>query len=189
MAEQEQEKDQHLDEMLDSLLASYSTAEPRPGMETRILANVSARQKSRRLGFTWLWAGAGAAAAVVIVIVTLLNRSTALPKPPVLAGPVPAPKINSTPAASSLPPRVSSKTPVPRPPEQKAALDVRQAVFPTPVPVSDQERLMLQYLRATPRDEVIAQSHTDPPPEITDDDRSFKSPSRPGNQQFSTTTR
>ncbi|SRR5258708_6681590 len=185
----EQNNDQHLDEMLDSLLASYSNAEPRQGMETRILASVSAQQRSRRLLFTWLWAGAGVAAAIVIAMAILLNRSTALPKPPVLAGPSPAPKINSTPAVSSVPPRVSSKTPVPRAPEQKAEADVRQAVFPTPVPVSDQERLMLQYLRATPRDEVIAQSHTDPPPEIIDDDRSFKSPSKPGNQQFSTTTR
>ena len=33
-------KNKQMDEMLDSLLANYSSAEPRPGLETRILANL-----------------------------------------------------------------------------------------------------------------------------------------------------
>ena len=183
----EQNKDQHLDEMLDSLLASYSTAEPRPGMETRILASVRERQKFRRLGFTWLWASAGTAAAVLIVIALLFNHSTTLPKPPVTAGTISAPHIDSTTAPSNVTMHAPRKTPAPPVQERAVEADVRQEVFPTPVPMSDQERLLLQYLRATPREEVIAQSHIDPPPEITDDDQSFKPVSKPGIQQFSTT--
>jgi hypothetical protein len=183
----EKNKDQHLDEMLDSLLASYSTAEPRPGMETRILASVRERQKFRRLGFTWLWASAGTAAAVLIVIALLFNHSATLPKPPVTAGTISAPHIDSTTAPSNVTMHAPRKTPAPPVQERAVEADVRQEVFPTPVPMSDQERLLLQYLRATPRAEVIAQSHMDPPPEITDDDQSFKPVSKPGTQQFSTT--
>ncbi len=40
MADQEKDKQMQIDEVLDSLLANYSSAEPRPGLETRILANL-----------------------------------------------------------------------------------------------------------------------------------------------------
>ena len=40
MADQEKNKRMQIDDMLNSLLANYSSAEPRPGLETRILANL-----------------------------------------------------------------------------------------------------------------------------------------------------
>jgi hypothetical protein len=40
MADQEKDKQMQIDDTLDSLLANYSSAEPRPGLETRILANM-----------------------------------------------------------------------------------------------------------------------------------------------------
>jgi len=182
-----QEKDQHLDEMLDSLLASYSNAEPRPGMETRILANLSARQKSRKLGFAWLWVSAGAAAVVVIMMAILFNHSTVLPKSPVIAGPVPAPKIKSTPAVSSVPLGASIKARVPTVQERVIETDVRQEVFPSPSPLSEQEKLLLLYLRATPRDAAVALSRSDEPPENWDNDRSSSPLSKPGTPQLSST--
>ena len=48
MADQEKDKQMQIDEMLDSLLANYSSAEPRPGLETRILANLREQQKRKR---------------------------------------------------------------------------------------------------------------------------------------------
>jgi len=44
-------------------------------------------------------------------------------------------------------------------PQQNATLAVSQrpASFPTPFPLSEQERLMLAYLNNTPHEEVIAQ--------------------------------
>src|SRR5258708_12720478 len=41
--------------------------------------------------------------------------------------------------------------------------EVKQEVFPSPTPLTEQEKLLLQYLRATPREEVVAQSHPDNP--------------------------
>ena len=43
-----QEKDHKLDAMLDNLLSTYSSVEPRPGLETRILANL--REESATAG-------------------------------------------------------------------------------------------------------------------------------------------
>jgi hypothetical protein len=39
---------------------------------------------------------------------------------------------------------------------------VRQEVFPAPSPLSEQEQLALQYLRSTPRSELVAMSQSEP---------------------------
>ncbi|HEY2171295.1 MAG TPA: hypothetical protein VGJ30_16840, partial [Candidatus Angelobacter sp.] len=65
MADQEKDKQMQIDDTLDSLLANYSSAEPRPGLETRILANLREEEKKASEGwwnFKWLWAGVIAAA-------------------------------------------------------------------------------------------------------------------------------
>src|SRR5258708_20441878 len=77
----EPEKDQHLDKMLDSLLADYSSAEPRPGFETRILAWVQQRQR-RKLTLGWIFAGGLTTAGAVLAIT--LNQRTTLPEPPAI---------------------------------------------------------------------------------------------------------
>ena len=43
------------------------------------------------------------------------------------------------------------------------APDIRQEVFPSPAPLSEQERLLLGYLAGTPQEEVIAQSRQERP--------------------------
>jgi hypothetical protein len=46
--------------------------------------------------------------------------------------------------------------------------DTRPDVFPTPAPLSEQERLMLLYLAHTAKHEIVAQSHPDEPVEIAE---------------------
>ena len=69
MVDQEKDKQMQIDEMLDSMLANYSAAEPRPGLETRILANLRETQEKQTAqgwwNFKWLWAGMVAAAIIV----------------------------------------------------------------------------------------------------------------------------
>jgi hypothetical protein len=74
MADQEKDKQMQMDQMLDSLLAGYSSAEPRPGLQTRILANLilanprdaEGREAPRGWwNFKWVWAGAALAAMIV----------------------------------------------------------------------------------------------------------------------------
>ena len=49
MIDPEKDKQMQIDDMLDSLLANYSSAEPRPGLETRILANLRGEAEKNRL--------------------------------------------------------------------------------------------------------------------------------------------
>jgi hypothetical protein len=171
MADQDmtdQDKDKRLDDLLESLLSTYSVAEPRPGLETRILAQVrSAAGEKRSWFWKWSWLGAGAAAIAAILLVVYFSRPTAQrhPAPLVSVKPLPQshpPKMVERPALTiKVPDRGQQPRHVaPEETDTLAARD-RPAVFPTPVALSDQEKLFLRYLAGTPRDEVIAQSHSD----------------------------
>ena len=181
----EHDKDKHLDELLDSALSTYSSAEPRLGLETRILANLrdaAGTAASPWRNFKWLWAGAAAAVAVLLIAFLLGRRSQIAPpannvvrtQPPAQ----PAPQVHSSMpvtagnAAGDRPKMRASLHP------QSVALTLAQRpqVFPTPTPLSEQERLLLSYYARTPREELIAQSHPDEPPAIADDESALTVP-------------
>ncbi|HLJ27602.1 MAG TPA: hypothetical protein VKY85_12900 [Candidatus Angelobacter sp.] len=178
----DQQKPNPGDELLDSLLAAYSDVEPRPGMETRLLANLRAESlsgvRNQRWGWRWLWAGAGVVAPAVALVVIYWSQIPGLPSPPQIKALGPP----------SLPPTVMShesgrrlnRGPQISRPASVSIVDLRQQVFPTPAPLSDQERLLLRYLAGTPRDEVAAQSRVDEPAEET-------GPLGPQVQQFTAT--
>lgn len=191
MADQEKDKQMQIDEMLDSLLASYSSAEPRPGLETRILANLrdaEGREASRGWwGFRWVWAGAALAAMIVGGVLVRGKRHIAPPPRTVVQSGQPAvqqpvvqppviqqPRIQSSvPAAAGARPAIHRRKTLATKAQQNVtlALSQRPAVFPTPTPLSEQERLLLSYYSSTPREEVIAQSHPDEPPVVGDQDQ------------------
>lgn len=166
----EHNKDQKLDALLDSLLRNYSAAEPRPGMETRILAGlkeVSARRRPWYLAPGWIWASAAAAVTAVVAFV-LLSRPASRPHPANVGAvqqvsqqanppaPVTQPEANS----GVLPDKVAVKRPVRRGVVSKIT-EARLEVFPSPSPLSDQEKMLLKYLANTPREELVAQSRPD----------------------------
>src|SRR5580765_4789598 len=190
MADQEKDKQMQMqmDEMLDSLLANYSSAEPRPGLETRILANLKlansrdaeGREAGRGWwGFKWIWAGAAVAALIVGSVLISGKRHLAPPantvvqtvqpavQQPVIQQPnvkqpaVQEPMVQSNvPAAGGAPPAIHHRHKTLAPvPQQNAGLawSQRPPIFPTPTPLSEQERMLLQYYSRTPREEVIAQ--------------------------------
>jgi hypothetical protein len=177
----DQEKDKHIDEMLDSLLANYSSAEPRPGLETRILANLRQTEEKEAAhgcwSFKWLWAGVVAAALVIaMALMSGLHRATP-PTNTIVETRQPAPQPQIQPRAQIAPQttaRVHRHKPsaVPAARQNAAlALSQRPAVFPTPTPLSEQEKLLLSYLAGTPREEVVAQSHPDEPRVVGDQDQ------------------
>ncbi len=174
------EKDKQIDEMLDSMLANYSAAEPRPGLETRILANMRETPERQTVqgwwNFKWLWAGMVAAA--IIVAAVLINGRRRIEPPThvvVKTSPLaPQPEIRPhAPIAPKETARIHRRKPSATKQPQNAALALSQrpAVFPTPTPLSEQEKLLLSYLAGTPREEVIAQSHPDEPPVVGDQDQ------------------
>jgi hypothetical protein len=192
MADQEKDKQMQIDDMLDSLLANYSSAGPRPGLENRILANLrEAEEKEAAHGwwnFKWLWAGAALAALIVGGVLISGKRHIATPthravqtvQPAVQQRAVPQPIVEQPDVQSSVPTVGATQAihhrhrTLASGPQQNATLawSQRPAVFPTPTPLSEQERLLLQYYSRTPREEMIAQSHPDEPPVVGDQDQS-----------------
>lgn len=187
----DQEKDKQLDDLLESLLSNYTVAEPRPGLETRILAQVRDAASKRRSWFWNLgWLGAGAAAITALVLFLYFSRPNTQPyrapletvKSPVQPqyvehphplvqsrprqeGPGSEPAIKASDRHSQSPQAVQEK-------DNTLAVQDRPAIFPTPVPLSEQEKLFFRYLASTPRDEVIAQSHSDEVVDGLPDDKS-----------------
>ena len=161
MADQEKQ----LDQVLDSLLANYADAEPRPGFETRLLAAVRERKPLFHLG--WLWAASAAIATATAVFAVYYLPLWQIPKPPSIEAakpPVVLP-IRSVPIPDSRPHPLKLTV---KPAPLVSTVDVRQEVFPTPVPLSEQERLLLRYLAGTPRTEVASHAHEDEPEEAID---------------------
>jgi hypothetical protein len=165
MADQEKDKRMQIDDMLDSLLANYSSAEPRPGLETRILANLREAKKESSQGwwnFKWLWAGVVAAAIIVAAVLAggrhrieppkhvMAKTSPAIPEPAIQPHAPTAPK--ETVRIYRRKPRATKQ-----PQNATLALSERPANFPTPVPLSEQERMMFSYLENTPQEIIVAQ--------------------------------
>lgn len=177
----DQEKDKQMDKILDSLLANYSSAEPRPGLETRILANLrEAEEKKAPQGwwnFKWIWAGL-VTAAIVIAAVLIGGRNRTTPPTHVIVKtnqPAPQPEIQpQAPAVRNEAAIAHRRKPSMSPATRQSAtlaLSDRPAVFPTPTPLSEQERLLLRYYAGTPREEVVAQSHPDELPAVGEQDQ------------------
>ncbi len=186
MADQEKDKQMQIDDMLDSLLANYSSAEPRPGLETRILANLreTAEKKAQYAwwDFKWLWAGM-VTAAIIVAALLISGRHRVAPPTHVIvrtSQPAPQPEIQPhAPIAQQETARVHRHRPATAPTTQQnvaLALRDRPAVFPTPTPLSEQEKLLLSYLAGTPREEVIAESHPDEPLVVGEQDQTEATP-------------
>lgn len=145
-------QDEQLDRMLDEALASYSSKGPRPGLEDRVLAHVRAEAGRRRIP-RWVFALPALAAAMVMIAIF----SRPAPQPP----PLPVPLVKQafarapeTPAAKAA----RRATPVRA---AKRVLPKRQ-VFPTPVPLTNEERALLVFAQRYPEQ---ARALFTPPPE------------------------
>ena len=153
------------DRWLDEALAEFGKAEPRGGLEHRLLANMRAEQ--RRTSVLRGWA-AVAAAAVAVAIFAIWFRNPVEHNPQMQAGVV----------GNSAPPVAQSgKTPmetrdrtakiasrIRNPHEQMGrhahrlenASMPRLEHFPSSRQLSPQEKLLLTYVRETPTTEIVA---------------------------------
>lgn len=162
----EQKKPEPLDQLLDSLLSGYSDVEPRPGMQTRLLAHLRDEATSSHGTLAWPWRQLLATGGVVTLAAVMV--AIYISKIPPVAAP---PRIEAA-GRPMLPPTPSSQEPVrhwrKRLEPQKSVpsvsvANVRQEVFPARSPLSEQERLFFRYLAETPPEEVAAHSHSDEP--------------------------
>lgn len=150
-----EEREKFADEILDKALANYSQAEPRMGLEGRVLARLDEEKRAR--AWWWKWAWAPAAAALLIAGGLYLARpKTETPSTTSVAQ-------KATPAATTTAPTtqpsvaqaVPQVKPHVRPSSQPrpalAVADARQPQFPAPQALSEQDRLLLAYVRAQPQ--------------------------------------
>ncbi len=148
------------DDLLDAALRGY-TAEPRAGLEHRVLAGVRERQARRWWSFPLHWQFAGVAAAAFVVltvgIVAVQSRRVQPAETMAARAPVDIPNRNSLAKMGDAPRVLAESQPVRKPAlhhqaptlQTVAVSAPKLAVFPTPTPLSPQERLLAKLVDST----------------------------------------
>ena len=126
----------NLDTLLDDALASYSRHEPRAGLEARVMARVHAEGRPARRGWMLFALAAVALAGIAITIATRPREHR--PQSAVIASAPPAPQVQPQP----LPPRAQHL--------RKPRREPRRESFPSPVPLTPEERALVAFLQQSP---------------------------------------
>lgn len=161
------DQDHRLDQLLDIGLRKYADIEPRPGLEGRIVANLRAEQ-TRAFGPRWLPRVVAVAASLLIAATTWMALRTNTRKSVVAEDPakttarLPAAKVPARPERSA---NVSSIVTRPRQRSLPLKTRLREDVaakatakleqFPSMRPLSPQEKMLLSYVRQTPREDLL----------------------------------
>lgn len=156
--------------LLDTALQHYGTAEPRGGLERRILANL--RAESDRLGMGRAWVALTALAFVVIGAATIfLIRKPYVGTRIAATHPVPGFIAKETIATPPAVKRSDVDRPLPLLPRRKrvmahAALAAddgpKLEQFPSPRPLSEQEEMLARYVRERPEEaRLVARAQTE----------------------------
>jgi hypothetical protein len=157
------EREQKLEALLGAALAQYGEAEPLSGLEERVLDRMHSAPQRRAW---WMWGAVLAAVAAVVVAVVMTRPAEQKPAPvTVQQAPKQPPAVVTPPVApvqaAQVPRRAAPRHVVPQQVAKAEPLPKRD-VFPTPAPPDEQARLLVRYLRATPRAEVLAQINRQP---------------------------
>src|SRR3954468_24420124 len=145
-----------LDRLLDAALKQYAPVQPREGLEGRILARLRS-ETTERTSRAWRWSTSATAVAGFTVIITIASLTHVRPQPRAAQQPsvtVPGPKL----AASSEATKV-----IQRPKRRMHALNDSQVAkvlpkldqFPSPQPLSEQERLLASYVAVYPKQAAL----------------------------------
>jgi len=159
------DKDPILDNLLDSGLKHYSQVLPRTGLETRVLANLRAEQENQ-VARPWPWwptavtVALCALAAGALFMIRKPNNSPELgihrspaetagqgQHGPAATNPAPAPTLS---AGSKRGTSVRSRRQV-----VPISIEPRLEQFPSPAPLSEQEELLVRYIRERPHEAAL----------------------------------
>ncbi len=162
--------DRFVDDLLEASLERYSGEEPRAGLEMRILAGIRARERAARRR-TFGWAVAACAGIMAIIVLTLHFVRAPVRQP------TPSASLSSKesgahrallqpPLAQQPPPSFGAHRAPLQPPQQQvrrvATRRSRPEQFPTPLPVTEQEKLLLAYVnKASKPDSFSGTNETD----------------------------
>jgi hypothetical protein len=146
-----------LDRLLDAALKQYAAVQPRHGLEGRILARLRSDSTERTSGAWWRWLTAATAVAGLAALITIGSRPHARLQPKVSRNPA-ITRPDAIVAASSQP------RPVIQAPKRRfravADTQVNKALpkldqFPSPQPLSEQEKLLASYVAAYPKQAAL----------------------------------
>jgi hypothetical protein len=160
-------KRDELDRVLDAALAKYAAAQPRQGLEERVLANLRADRAKVPYRAWWHWSVMALTAAIVIVAITFAWRSGERPHPLVADH-----LLIRTPSVEQPGPRVAAKTgannvhpEAPSPATRRATHRARREVaaaanpkldqFPSRQPLSEQELALARYVSEFPQEATL----------------------------------
>ncbi len=156
-----------VDRGLDAALAKYAAAEPREGLEGRILANLRAERAQAPQGAWWQWRIAGVLTAAIVVALALAWRS-GNPSPPVIANHPSAtvPDVEHVRSNGGLEPDEGIGPPPAVHPAIRhgmhhvsvtaiATANPKLDQFPSPQPMSEQEELLQRYVAENPERAVL----------------------------------
>jgi hypothetical protein len=146
------------DERLDQALKKYGRAEPRAGLESRIVANLAA-ERERRAGPSWrlrFMAATLAFGVVAVVGYCLMQKLHSLSVRVVSTAPI----TNRSQGVS--PPKISDHLEL-RPPNHRMRHphigsrrpEVRFEQFPSPRPLNEQEEMLARYVRERRQEAVL----------------------------------
>jgi len=146
----------NLDRMIDAALAKYASMEPRAGLEERVLENLRAAELRTEIRAWWMWGFAAVMTAVILVAGTLAWNWRKPAHPPVASHP----SIEQRPAIPQLATREASPAPYKKLGQRRvaargadhelAAANPKLDVFPSPLPLSEQEKILALYVGQYP---------------------------------------
>ena len=157
---QSQNSPDEVDRLLDATLAKYATAEPRPGLEERILANLRAEQTKSPRHAWWHWSLVATSAIVLIAVVAVALRWSRPSNPPIVNR-IPVvtqsqPQKRELAQQSTLKPATRKARPrsvMRSSQEPNAVADVPKLDrFSSPQPLSAEEAALAQYVTNFPKE-------------------------------------
>jgi len=153
-------QDQFVDELLEASLKQYRGEGPRPGLEMRILAGIRSRERgARRRGLAWAVAACAGVLAGVILALHFARTPNIQPAPSAsMPRPTAKPLASSGRADSRLwsPRLVHEPNEKPRTPKPGVRATKRPEQFPTPLPLTEQEKLLLAYFDKATEPDFVA---------------------------------
>jgi hypothetical protein len=151
-----------LDRELDAALAKFAAVGPRAGLEERVLANLRAERERAVVRAWWRWPVVAAVAAVIVVAMSLAWR-VYKPAPNVSTQHAPAPvqtdehvgtQLARNDGSGSIRPHGADSRRRPKPHAISDPAIVAPAPkldqFPSPQPLSEQERILAGYVTRFP---------------------------------------
>jgi hypothetical protein len=143
-----------IDQLLDAALKEYAAAEPRPGLEGRILANLRT-ERDHTPTQVWRWSMLLAVSTILLIGTAVFFKKHHSNAPVATGNHGTAPTAKKEPTAPKNEPRAFSASRTRRRGKSLWSSVPRLEQFTSPRPLSKQEELLVRYIEQFPREAVL----------------------------------